>query len=46
MVHVRRTRDGRRFSTGSSRFEMRNALLPGEDLYVVGYKGDLQYGES
>jgi hypothetical protein len=46
MVRARRTRDGRRFSTGSGRFEMRNALLPGVDLYVVGYKGNLQYGES
>jgi hypothetical protein len=46
MVRVRRTRDGRRFSTGSDRFEMRNALLSGVDLYVVGYKGNLQYGES
>jgi hypothetical protein len=46
MVRARRTRDGRRFSTGSGRFEMRNTLLPGVDLYVVGYKGGLQYGES
>jgi hypothetical protein len=46
MVHARRTRDGRRFSTGSSRFEMCNTLLPGVDIYVVGYKGSLQYGES
>jgi hypothetical protein len=44
MVRARRMRDGRRFSTGSGRFEMRNALLPGVDLYVVGYKGNLQYG--
>jgi hypothetical protein len=27
-------------------FEMRNALLPGMDLYVVGYKGNLRYEES
>jgi hypothetical protein len=46
MVHARRTRDGRQFSTGSDRFEMRNTLLPGLDLYVVGYKGVLHYGES
>jgi hypothetical protein len=39
MVRVRRTRDGRRFSIGSDRFEMRNSLLPRVDLYVVGYKG-------
>jgi hypothetical protein len=26
-------------------FEMRNTLLPGVDLYVVGYKRSLQYGE-
>jgi hypothetical protein len=32
MVRARRTRDGRRFSTGSGRFEMRNALLPGGSL--------------
>jgi hypothetical protein len=46
MVRARRTRDGRRLSIGSGRFEMRNALLLGVDLYVVGYKGNLQYGES
>jgi hypothetical protein len=34
------------FSTGLGRFEMRNTLLPGVDLYVVGYKGSLWYGES
>jgi hypothetical protein len=34
------------FSVGSGRFEMRNTLLPGVDLYVEGYKGSLQYGES
>jgi hypothetical protein len=26
------------FSTGSGRLERRNTLLPGVDLYVVGYK--------
>jgi hypothetical protein len=46
MVRARRTRDSRPFSTGLGRFEMRNTLLPGVDLYVVGYKGSLQYGES
>jgi hypothetical protein len=46
MVRARRTRNGRQFSTGSGRFEMRNTLLPSVDLYVVGYKGVLQYGES
>jgi hypothetical protein len=35
------TRDGRRFSTGLGRFEMRNTLLHGVDLYVVGYKESL-----
>jgi hypothetical protein len=46
MVHARCTRDDRGFSTGSGRFEMRNTLLPGLDLYVVGYKGSLLYGEK
>jgi hypothetical protein len=41
MVRARRTRDGRQFSIGLGRFEMRNTLLPGVDLYVVGYKGIL-----
>jgi hypothetical protein len=45
MVHARRTRDGRKFSVGSGRFERRNTLLPGENLYVVGYRGILKYGE-
>jgi hypothetical protein len=45
MVRAGCTRDDRRFSTGSGRFEMRNTLLPGVDLYVVGYKGSLLYGE-
>jgi hypothetical protein len=39
MVRARRMRDDRQFSTGSSRFERRNTLLPGVDLYVVGYRG-------
>jgi hypothetical protein len=46
MVHARCTRDDRWFSTGSGRFEMRNTLLSGVDLYVVGYKGSLRYGEK
>jgi hypothetical protein len=33
------------FSTGSGRFERRNTLLTGVNLYVVGYRGILQYGE-
>jgi hypothetical protein len=33
------------FSTGSGRLEKRNTLLPGVDLYVVGYKGSFQNGE-
>jgi hypothetical protein len=41
MVRARRTRDSRRFSAGSSRFEGCNTLLSGVDLYVVGYKGVL-----
>jgi hypothetical protein len=28
----------RQFSTGSGRLERRNTLLPGVDLYVVGYR--------
>jgi hypothetical protein len=35
-----------RFSTGSGHFEMCNTLLPGVDLYAVGYKGSLLYGEK
>jgi hypothetical protein len=31
-------------STGSGRLETCNTLLPSVDLYVVGYKGNLQYG--
>ena len=45
MVRARCTRDDRQFSTGSAHFEMRNTLLPGVDLYVVGYKENLLYGE-
>jgi hypothetical protein len=41
MVHARRTRDDRQFSTGSGRLERHNTLLPGVDLYVVGYRGIL-----
>jgi hypothetical protein len=41
MVHAERTRDSRQFSTGSSRLERRNTLLPGVDLYVAGYRGVL-----
>jgi hypothetical protein len=33
----RRTRDGIQFYTGSGHLERRNTILPGEDLYVVGY---------
>jgi hypothetical protein len=39
-------RDDRQFSTGSGRLERRNTLLPSVDLYVVGYKRSLQYGEK
>jgi hypothetical protein len=46
MVRARCTRGGRRFSTGLDRFEMHNTLLIGVDLYVVGYKGSLRYGEK
>jgi hypothetical protein len=35
-----------RFSTGSCLLEERNTLLPGEDLYVVGYKRNLRNGEK
>jgi hypothetical protein len=45
MFRVRCKRDDRQFSIGSGHFEMRNTLLPGVDLYVVGYKGKLLYGE-
>jgi hypothetical protein len=39
MVHARRTRDDRQFYTGLGRLERHNTLLPGVDLYVVGYRG-------
>jgi hypothetical protein len=45
MVCARCTRDDRQFSTGSGHVEMHNTLLPGVDLYVVGYKEDLMCGE-
>jgi hypothetical protein len=38
MVRARCTRDDKQFSAGSVRLETRNTLLPGVDLYVVGYK--------
>jgi hypothetical protein len=41
MVRAIRTRDNRQFSTGSGCLERRNTLLPGVDLYVVGYRGIL-----
>jgi hypothetical protein len=40
-----RERD-RRFSVGSARLERYNTLLPGVDLYVVGYKWYLLNGEK
>jgi hypothetical protein len=43
MVRARRTRDDRQFSPGLGRLERRNTLLPGVDLYVVGYRGILSY---
>jgi hypothetical protein len=46
MIRAGCTRDDRQFSTGSGRLERRNTLLPDEDLYVVGYKRSLQYGEG
>jgi hypothetical protein len=46
MVRAGCTRDDRQFSTGSGRLERRNTLLPGADLYVVGYKRSLRYGEK
>jgi hypothetical protein len=39
MVRAKCTRDDRQFSTGSGRLERRNTLLPGVDLYAVGYRG-------
>jgi hypothetical protein len=44
MVRARCTRDDRRFSIGSGRLERRNTLLTGVDLYVVGYKRNIQCG--
>jgi hypothetical protein len=44
-VLVARERE-RRFSAGSGRLERRNTLLPGVDLYVVGYKRCLLNGEK
>jgi hypothetical protein len=41
MVRAARTIDGRQFSIGSGHLERRNTLLPGVDLYVVGYRGIL-----
>jgi hypothetical protein len=35
-----------RFSAGSGRLDRRNTLLPGMDLYVVGYKRGLLNGEK
>jgi hypothetical protein len=47
MVRARCTREReRQFSIGSSRLERRNTLLPGVDLYVVGYRGSLLNGEK
>jgi hypothetical protein len=43
MVRARRTGDDTQFSTGSSHLERRNTLLPGVDLYMVGYRGILWY---
>jgi hypothetical protein len=36
----------RQFSTGSGRLERHNNLLPGADLYMVGYKWSLLNGEQ
>jgi hypothetical protein len=46
MVRARCTGDDKQFSTGSGRLERRNTLLPGVDLYVVGYKRSLRNGEK
>jgi hypothetical protein len=46
MVRAGRTRDDRQFSAGSGHLERRKTLLPGVDIYVVGYKGSLQDGEK
>ena len=40
-VRARHTRDDGQFSAGSGSLERRNTLLPGVDLYVVGYRGIL-----
>jgi hypothetical protein len=36
----------KRFSAGSGRLERRNTLLPGVDLYVVGYNQGLLHEEN
>jgi hypothetical protein len=36
----------RQFSIGSGRLERRNTLLPGVDLYMVGYNWSLLNGEQ
>jgi hypothetical protein len=46
MVRAGCMRDDRQFSAGSGCFEMRNTLLPGVDLYVVGYKRSLLCAEK
>jgi hypothetical protein len=40
MVHARRMRDDRQFSTGLGRLERRNTLLPGVDLLCGGLQGN------
>jgi hypothetical protein len=48
MVRVGRTRERERdiqFSIGSGRLERCNTLLPGVDLYAVGYKWYLLNGD-
>jgi hypothetical protein len=46
MVRAGCTRDDMQFSAGLGHLERRNTLLPGVDLYVVGYKGSLRNGEK
>jgi hypothetical protein len=46
MVRAGHTRDDIQFSAGSGRLEKLNTLLPGVDLYVVGYKRNLWYQEK
>jgi hypothetical protein len=47
MVHVGRPKErDRKFSAGLGRLERHNTLLPGVDLYVVGYKRCLLNGEK